>query len=115
MTEIVSRFKDKPHYKSTWKALYFGLSTIFVFPFLGIFASIINPIISRVIGQTFGIGVGFSVAILSLTLSILALVFGIKALKKGERSWVLWIGFVPAVLVACFWIFMIVGEFLFPH
>jgi hypothetical protein len=59
--------------------------------------------------------IGFGLVVVALTVPVCALVAGILALRKGERSWVLWVGFVPAILACAFWAFMIVGEFLFPH
>jgi hypothetical protein len=53
--------------------------------------------------------------VFSLLLAIAALVVSIIAFKKGERSWVLWLGFIPAILGCVFYVLWIVGEFLFPH
>ena len=92
-----------------------GLATLFVPPFLGIFAAFIRPLIDQAAGETTGIVMGFGGAILSLALSAAALATAIRAYRKGERSWVLWVGFAPALLIGFFWVFMVVGELLFPH
>jgi len=92
-----------------------GLATILVGPILGIFAAVLRPVIDRASSENVGATVGFGVGVFSLILSVSALVAGVIALKKGERSWALWVGFIPAIFVGAFWIFMVVGEFVFPH
>lgn len=117
MVKIVSAFKDKPHLHTTWWAMRLGLASLLVPPFLGIFASVIRPMLDRVSvnSEAPGIAMGFGGVVFDLVLSISALLVSIKVYKQGERSWVLWLGFVPAVLIALFWIFMIAGELVFPH
>lgn len=112
---IISTFKEKPKTKTAWRAMGLGLATFLVPPILGIFAAVIRPIIDKVISENVGAAVGFILVIVVLTLSVSALVAGIRAFKKGERTWVLWVGFVPAILTGAFWVFMIIGEFVFPH
>jgi len=113
--EVISKFKEKPRTKIAWWAMGLGLGTIFVWPMLGMFAAVIRPIIDKASSENVGGTVGFGAGFVSLILSVSALVAGVRAFKKGERSWVLWVGFVPAILVGAFWIFMIIGEFIFPH
>jgi len=113
--EVISKFKEKPKTKTAWRAMWLGLSTIFIFPILGLFAAVLRPLIDKAIGEKTGAALGFNVGIFSLILSVFALVTCIRAFKKGERSWVLWVGFVPAIIMGAFWVFMIIGEFLFPH
>jgi len=99
--EIISKFKEKPKTKTAWRAMYLGLATLLIPPFLGIFAAVIRPMIDKISvnSENVGISIGFGVGILALVLSVSALVIGIRAYKKGERSWV----------------FMIIGELIFPH
>jgi hypothetical protein len=115
--EIISKFNEKPKTKMAWRAMYFGLATLLIPQFLGIFAAVIRPMIDRasVNNENVGRTIGFGFGILALILSISALITGICAFRKGERSWVLWVGFVPAILIGAFWVFMIIGEFVFPH
>ena len=113
--EVISKFKERPKTKTAWWAIRLGLGTLLCFPLLGIFASVIRPMIDKASSENAGAAVGFSLMIVLLIFSVSALVTGIRAFKKGERSWVLWIGFVPAILTGAFWIFMIIGEFIFPH
>lgn len=119
--QIISKFKEKPKTRIAWRAMWLGLGTLLVPPFLGIFAAVIRPMIDAASlksgsgADTIGMVFGFAAALFALALSVSALVAGISAFKKGERSWVLWVGLVPAILIGCFWIFMFIGEFLFPH
>jgi hypothetical protein len=115
--EIISKFKEKPKTKTAWQAMHFGLATLLVPPFLGLFAAVIRPIIDKAIGNSeyAGATMGLGLAFLALVFSIYALVLGIRAFRQGERSWVLWTGFIPAMLINAFWIVMITAEFLFPE
>jgi uncharacterized membrane protein YhaH (DUF805 family) len=113
--EAISKFKEKPKTKTAWWAMSLGLGSILIFPFFGIFTAVIRPIIDKASSETVGAVVGFGSMIVALIILVSALVIGVRALKKGERSWVLWVGFVPAILVGVFLVFMIIGEFIFPH
>jgi len=113
--EAISKFKEKPKTKTAWWVMGLGLSSILIFPFLGIFTAVIRPIIDKTSSEIVGAVVGFGSMLVALSLLISALVIGVRVFKKGEHSWVLWVGFVPAILVGAFWIFMIIGEFIFPH
>ena len=112
--EVVSKFKEKPRTKTAWWAMGLGLSSILIFPFLGIFTAVIRPIIDKASSENVGAVVGYGSMIVALILLVSALVTGVRAFKKGERSWVLWVGFVPAILVGALWVFMIIGEWLIP-
>ena len=114
--EMISKFKDKPKTKTAWWAMGLGLAAIFGSQILlGVFTAVIRPMIDKASNENVGATIGFGVMIFALALSVSALVAGVRAFKKGERSWVLWVGFVPAILSGAFWIFMIIGEFIFPH
>ena len=113
--EVISKFKEKPRTKIAWWAMGLGLGTILAVPLLSIFTAVICPIIDKASSENVGAAAGFSVMIFVFILSVSALVTSVLAFRKGERSWVLWVGFVPAILVGVFWIFMIIGEFIFPH
>jgi hypothetical protein len=113
--EVISKFKEKPRTKTAWWAMYLGLATLLVPPFLGIFTAVIRPIIDKASSGNVGAAMGFGSGVVALILSVSAIIIGVLAFKKGERSWVLWVGFVPAILVGAFWVFMIIGEFIFPH
>ena len=111
----LNTFKDGPKTKTAWWAMRLGLATLLVFPFLGIFASFVRPMIDKATSETLGAAIGFGAGAFGIVLSISAIIAGIRAYRAGERSWALWLGFIPAILIGCFWILMIVGEFVFPH
>jgi hypothetical protein len=96
-------------------AMWLGLGTLFVFPALGIFGAVIRPMIDNATSENTGALFGFAIGIFAMALSISALVIGIRAYRQGERSRGLWVGLIPAILVGAFWVFMIIGEFVFPH
>ena len=113
--EVISKFKEKPRTKTAWWAMGLGLATILVYPLLGIFIAVIRPMIDKAISENVGAAIGFSSIIVSTILLVSALVTSILALRKGERSWVLWVGFVPAILAGAGLVVLIIGEFIFPH
>lgn len=109
--EASSLFRETPKTKVGWWAMWLGLSPILTMPLLGIFASVVRPMIDKASTEHIGALIGFCIGILFFALSLLALTAGIIAYKKGERSWGIWVGFIPAILL----LIMLVGEFVFPH
>ena len=97
--EIISKFKEKPKTKIAWWAMGLGLASLLIPQFLGIFVAVVRPIIDKVSSENVGAVIGFSFGAFALVLSVLALVVGFCAFKKGERSWVFWLGFIPAILI----------------
>lgn len=99
--------------------MWLGLSCLLIPPFLGIFASVLKPLIdpASMLGRTdrLGIQMGVGLVALSLALVFLALKSSIKAYLLGERSWVMWLGLISSMAIGLFWIMMIVGELAFPH
>lgn len=80
---IISKFKEKPKTKIGWWAMGLGLGSILI----------------TMVSATPG-------AIIALA----AVIVGIIAFIKGEHSWAVWFGFVPALLYAAFYVYMFVGE-----
>ena len=113
--KVISQFKERPKLCITWWAMGLGLSTVFLGPLLGISAAVIVPALAKAFGEGTSRAFGFNFGLIALLLTIAALVVGSIALRKGERSWVLWLGFIPALLGGAFWLFMIIGEIAFPH
>jgi len=113
--QTLNEFKDSPRTKIAWWAMGLGMSTILLMPLLGVFATFISPIIADVWGEKVQMITEITFVILVIAFLIFALIVNIRAFRKGERSWVLWLGFVPVILETAFFIFMIIGEFLFPH
>lgn len=112
---IVSYFNERPAHRLTWWAFGLGLPTLFLGPLLGISASLIVPALTRAWGDDTGRAFGLNTGLFALLLTIAAIVVGSISLRRGERSWVLWLGFIPALLAGAFWAFMLVGELVFPH
>jgi len=113
--EIISRFNQKPKLAITWWAMRLGLATVLSGPFLGTSAAVLRPAIDRAGGESLGSAIGIVLVMLILALVVSAFGLGLYVYRKGERSWVMWIGFIPAILAVLFWLFMVIGEFVFPH
>ena len=114
--KILSSFKEKPKTKNAWKVMWIGLSSLLVGPFFGYFMAFLRKTLDPIsYNPSLGLPTGFLGVILGLGLAITSIVLFVKNYKLGERSYVLWIGLIPAILISSFWIFMIVGELLFPH
>ncbi|MEY4744994.1 MAG: hypothetical protein RL272_939 [Candidatus Parcubacteria bacterium] len=113
--QVIGGFSEKPRTKTAWWAMGLGLGALCSGPFLGIFGAVISPAIAKAFGDRVAAGAGVAVAAAALAMTVSAFAVGIRAFRIGERSWVLWLGFVPAVLGCAFWVFTLVGEFLFPH
>lgn len=109
--EIISQFRETPKTKIGRWAMWLGLSPIIFIPFLGIFVSVIRPFIDKVSNESLGAAIGFSIVVSFIALSVSALTATIIAYRKGEHSWCIWAGLVPAI----FLLFMLIGEFVFPH
>jgi hypothetical protein len=98
-----------------------GLSLLLIPPLLGIFAAVIRPMIGQRVlqgknGEDYlGMILGFVLAVAVFALTIFALRTNIRAYKLGERSWVMWLGLVPALLIDAWFVFMIIGEVFIPH
>lgn len=108
--------KEKPITDKTRRVLWMGLISPVVGPFVGYINSIIRRILDPIsFNPSGGLPMGFAGVFLSLGLAVTTIVLFTKSYKTGERSLFSWIGFIPAVLTAVFWIYMIAGELLFPH
>lgn len=82
--------------------MFFGLLSILEFPLLLLYSAI-----SKRSGATqFGPNIG----LVGITVTFMALVFGTVVYRKGERSWVLWLGYIPAILLGGFWLILLVAE-----
>jgi len=116
---IISNFSERPRTKNTWRALGLGMIAFLIVPTLGVLTSTLRPLIDpeSVNPDNQGIlgGGGFASAVISLLLSIAAILAGYQALRAGERSWVVWAGLLLALLVSGFWVYTILGELFFPR
>jgi hypothetical protein len=108
--EVISNFKDKPINKSTWTGMWLGLASILIFPLLSVNAIVIRPMINNAAGETVGTAVTGVAAILCIALSVLAIIVNIKSFRKGERSWAMWLGLTPSILIGTLFAVMIGAE-----
>jgi len=113
--QIISTFREGPKTQTAKWAMGLGLASFFAFPMLGTFAAAIRPLIDKVFSEKVGAGVGFAFGFVIIGIIISALIVSIKAFKLGERSWVVWFGLVPSIIGVLLLLFLLVGEFLFPH
>ena len=113
--EIISRFGDKPKLKITRWAMGLGIAAFLFVPFLNFFAMVLRPLIDKSAGEEVGRAIGFNIGLFPIPLALTALVLGMISHHRGERSWAMWVGYLPGVVLTAFWVFMIVGEFVFPH
>ncbi len=98
-----------------WWAFGLGVATAVWGVLLPSLVGLLGAAFGGATGRRFPIPVGFTGAILELVLAVSALTTGIIALRKGERSWLTLLAFVPAVVVGGFWIFFALSEVLWPH
>jgi hypothetical protein len=112
--EIISKFKEKPKTQTAWWAMWLGLSTVLTNPFFS-FLTALRKILFRIITGRIFFFDSRGIMAFSLLLAVAAIVVSIIAFKKGERSWVLWLGFIIAVFCFVFYVSWIIAEFLFPH
>lgn len=100
--QIISKFRQNPKLKITWWVFGF-----FVYIILGIIAYIIMrqiPLNQNIYPDIYDMKIEAVSRLLKILMieiigSIPAFILGIIAYKKGERSWILWLGFVPATLI----------------
>lgn len=94
---IVSYPKERPKNPIAWWAMGLGVAAALEIPVMVYISSA-----TKLTGKSIGIT--------GIVLTITAVTCGIVAYRKGERSWVLWLGFVPAILLGIFWSTMVIAE-----
>jgi len=113
-TQIISKFFELPKTKTTWWAFGLGLTLLLgVIMFIMVLAD--HP------SSKDDLGIFASKLILIFIVEVIVfipnLISGIRSYKKGERSFVLWIGLIPAIIVGAILslaiIYTIIGELLF--
>ena len=109
--KVISKFNERPKTRLAWWVLGLGIGLLLVELFLGLFASLIRALLidagSPAGSPAFGIGLGG----IANALCLGTLVTGLLALRRGERSWVVWLGLLPALL----FVLMLIADFLFAH
>ena len=62
-----------------------------------------------------GLPTGSSLVFVEILLAVLAFVFGVLAVRRKDRAWLLLASFVVVVLIGGFWVVFALGEVLAPH
>lgn len=113
--QIISTFKQTPKTKVGWAAFFLSVISILSGPILGISAAFIVPSVSEASSEVIGQLFGSSMIIILFGIIIAMTIFSIKAYRTGERSWAVILALVLSALSCLFWVFMLVGEIVFPH
>jgi len=102
----------RPASRLGWWAFWLGFATATWGALLTSLPGLLGPFMEDAAVR---IPIGLTSAILEIVLAISALVAGILALRRGERSWLTLLAFVAALLIGGFWIFFALGEVIWPH
>jgi hypothetical protein len=105
-------FKEKPKAKIGWWAMGLGLATLLGVPLVSILTLVILPAFGDDFNEAMGQTIGVSMGVFSLLAGAAATVVGIIALRRGERSWAVWLGLVLAILTLVGWGLMILSDLL---
>ena len=76
------------------------------------------PLLARLLGSYGPLrttGTALNGVLLAIILAIAAVVVGIVAFKKSERSWMALVAFILAVAVFGFWVFLVPGAIYLAH
>lgn len=106
----------RPVSRAGWWVFWLGLLAAA----LGLFLPFITQTIATAIRAsglepTLRIPLGFNMVLLALVVAAVTLIKGVRAVGRGERSWLTIIGMVLALLAGGFWLLFALGELLFPH
>jgi hypothetical protein len=106
MKQTVNRFTSLPHTRAGWWAV--GLAGLFLALFIFNSAVLIQPSEPVPIPIPVRIAYGFIMLLCGIASGAAGLVAVIRA---RERSWMAWLTILPGLFV----LFLLIGEFLFPH
>lgn len=95
-----------PAGKNTRKCMYFGLGSLLALA-LFIFAPMLWEALN--FGRV-GAFINLFVMLTAIALGVTSIVFGIRALKNGERSYMIWLGLVPAFIAVALPLTLLVAE-----
>lgn len=103
----------KPTTVLGWWVFGLGLATVLMGP--GVF---LIPQLARRLGAAgmpVRIPMGMASVLVEVVLAVATIAVAVPAFRRGERSWLTLLAFVPAVVVGGFWILFAAGEVFFPH
>ena len=109
-TPIISTFKEKPKTKIGWWAMGLGLGTLAGVPLVSLLTAVIFPAFAIEFTDATGRALGVSLGVFSLLVGAAAIVVGIIAHRRGERSWAVWLGLILAILTIVVWGLMILSD-----
>jgi hypothetical protein len=95
-----------------WWAFGLGLATAIWGLMVTTLPRLLHPLIES---SSIRIPVGMSSVLLEIGLAVAAIVTGIVALWRGDRSWLTIVGAVLALLIGGFWILFALAEVVVPH
>ncbi len=104
MDQNKSKFKELPKLSTTWKIFYYGFSVILLNIFIKVYYFLFPISIDQSIGGSMGKFYWFNLIgpfcfLVELFFLIYAIQIGINSFKKGERSWILWLGFLHILII----------------
>jgi len=105
-------FKEKPKTKIGWWTMGLGLATLAGVPLVSLLTAVIYPAFNVEFTDESGRALGVSLGVFSLLAGAAAIVVGIIALRKGERSWAVWLGLILSILTIVVWGLMILSDLL---
>lgn len=91
---IISKPTELPKTKIAWWALILGLGPVLIF---GIIKAL-SPILTK-LDESVGLIIAYGAVFFPIILTLSAIIASICAFIKGERSWVVWVGFIYAIIV----------------
>jgi hypothetical protein len=87
-----------------------GLATLAGVPLVSFLTAVILPAFNVEFTDEMGRTLGVSLGVFSLLVGVAAIVAGILALPRGERSWLVWLGLILAILTLIVWGLMILSD-----
>lgn len=108
--EGVNSFREKPINRMTWVGLCLGVASVVTVPFFGAMNAVVRPKIDNLAGEAIGNIFGAGSVVAWLTLLTISLIINIRSFRKGERSWVMWVGLLLSTVIAGMMLLMIVAE-----
>jgi hypothetical protein len=115
-TKIANKPLDQPQTSTGWRVFALGVSALLIVPLLGVLGSLLRLVLDPVSvnpEHPIQFAGGLVSVVVSLALSVSALVIGIRALKSGNRSWAVWAGVVLALLSGGLWVIIILANLFF--
>lgn len=109
---ISSGLKSKTSDNKSWSSMWLGLASLLTFPILGASAAVLRPYLDETFGSTIGTVATVIVALLCIAFIIYALVVNIRTFRRGERSWVMWLGLIPVSIIGLLLFYLVGAEIL---